>query len=283
MPPPGERVQIERLGRDEGLALTGLHLGDVALVEDDAAHQLDVEEAHADRALERLPDRRERLEEDVVEVLAVLDALLELDRLRGELVVGQLLELGLERADVARLLGEALEAPAFAEAENLFEAAELLRRAQGTATPRGRRPDLPEVAVQAFCVHGELRPSRSPRSSRAGSEPKTWLPVDGQLDRPVAVGEVDRVAAGRVRKLEHLDPARLDAPTASRRGGRRARDTAAQLLLDRAASARATRRDPPRREACRRGARRTHGVRPRSSGRIHGDDRVPARGREWTP
>ena len=118
----GERVQVERLGGDERLALAGLHLGDVALVEDDAAHQLHVEEADADRALERLAHRGERLEEELVEVLAVLDPLLELDRLRGELGVGQLLEVGLERADVLRLLQQALAAPALAEAEDLFEA-----------------------------------------------------------------------------------------------------------------------------------------------------------------
>ena len=94
----GERVQVERLRRDERLPFAGLHLGDVALVEDDAAHQLHVEEADADRALERLPHGRERLEEDVVDVLAVLDPLLELDRLGGELFVAELLELGLERA-----------------------------------------------------------------------------------------------------------------------------------------------------------------------------------------
>ena len=105
----GERVEIERLRRDERLAFAGLHLGDVALVQDDAAHQLHVEEADAHRALERLADGGERLEEELVERLAVLEALAELGRLAGELLVGELLELGLERADVARLLGEPLE------------------------------------------------------------------------------------------------------------------------------------------------------------------------------
>ena len=58
---------------DERLALAGLHLGDVALVQDDPAHQLDVERARAHRALERLAHGRERLEEDLVERLAVRD------------------------------------------------------------------------------------------------------------------------------------------------------------------------------------------------------------------
>ena len=71
----GERVQVERQRRDERLALAGLHLGDVALVEDDPAHQLDVEEALPDRALARLADGGEGLEEELVERLAVLEPL----------------------------------------------------------------------------------------------------------------------------------------------------------------------------------------------------------------
>ena len=50
------------------------------------------------RALERLADGRERLEEEVLERLAVLDALLELGGLALQLLVGELLEVGLERA-----------------------------------------------------------------------------------------------------------------------------------------------------------------------------------------
>ena len=114
----GEPVEVERLHGDERLALTGLHLRDVALVEDDPAHQLDVEEPDADRALERLANSGVRLEDQVLERLAVLEALLELGGLAAELVVRQLLEVGLERADVRRLLGEALEAAPLAHAED---------------------------------------------------------------------------------------------------------------------------------------------------------------------
>jgi hypothetical protein len=41
----GQGVQVERERGHERLALTGLHLGDVALVQDDAAHHLDVEQS----------------------------------------------------------------------------------------------------------------------------------------------------------------------------------------------------------------------------------------------
>ena len=94
----GEPVEVEREARDERLALAGLHLGDVALVEDDPAHQLHVEHALVGRALARLADGRERLEDELVEALAVLEPLPELGRLALELGVGELLELGLERA-----------------------------------------------------------------------------------------------------------------------------------------------------------------------------------------
>ena len=123
---PRERVEVERLHRGERLSLTRLLLRDVALVEDDAGHELDVEGADADRPLERLAHGGIRLEEDLLERLAVLDALLELGGLAAQLVVRERLELGLERADVGRLLGEPLEPPALADAQDLLERAEVL-------------------------------------------------------------------------------------------------------------------------------------------------------------
>src|SRR4029077_7077909 len=101
----GQRIQIERLDGDEGLALAGLHLGDVALVQDDAAHLLDVEEADAHRSLERLANRGEGLEDELVDRLAVLDPLLELDGLAGQLGVAPRLGPGLGRGPVGGRFG----------------------------------------------------------------------------------------------------------------------------------------------------------------------------------
>ena len=56
---------------DERLALAGLHLGDVAVVQHDAAHELHVERPHAEHALGGLAHDGERLVEQVVERLAV--------------------------------------------------------------------------------------------------------------------------------------------------------------------------------------------------------------------
>ena len=64
---PGERVEDGGERRDEGLALARLHLGDLALVEDDATHQLDVEVAHAQRPLHRLAAGGEHVGDHLVE------------------------------------------------------------------------------------------------------------------------------------------------------------------------------------------------------------------------
>src|SRR5262249_60205731 len=93
-----------------------LHLGDVTLVQRNPTHQLHVEEADADRAPERLADGRVGLEDQLLERLPVLETLLELCRLAAQLVVGERLELGLERPDVRRLLLQTLEPPALADA-----------------------------------------------------------------------------------------------------------------------------------------------------------------------
>ena len=63
----GEGVEVAGEGGDEGLAFAGLHLGDLALVEDHAADHLDVEVAHADDAAAGFADYGEGFGEDVVE------------------------------------------------------------------------------------------------------------------------------------------------------------------------------------------------------------------------
>ena len=69
----GQRVQDRGQRRQEGLAFAGPHLGDLALVEDGAADELDVVQAHAQRPLHRLAAHREDLGQGVVEGL--VDAL----------------------------------------------------------------------------------------------------------------------------------------------------------------------------------------------------------------
>ncbi len=119
------RVEVERRRGDEGLALTGLHLGDVAFVKDDAAHHLDVEHPLLGFAPARLAHSCECLEEKLLQRLAVLEPLPELGCLPAKLVVGERLELRFERRDERGLLLEPLHAPPFADAKDLLEFAEV--------------------------------------------------------------------------------------------------------------------------------------------------------------
>ena len=88
-PLPGEAVEVGGRVDDEGLALAGLHLGDPAEVQGGAAHELHVEVALAEHPPAGLADDGERLEQEVVEVLAVVEALAELGGLGLQLVVGR--------------------------------------------------------------------------------------------------------------------------------------------------------------------------------------------------
>ena len=95
----GERVEIDREGGDQGLAFAGLHLGDAALVQHHAADQLDVEMALAERALGGLAHGGERRHQDVVERRALGELLLEFVGARAQRLVGELLQLLLQRVD----------------------------------------------------------------------------------------------------------------------------------------------------------------------------------------
>ncbi len=102
----GDRVEVGREDAGQGLALTGAHLRDVALVERAGAHELDIEGTLAQGAPGRLADGGERLGEQVVERLPVRVPLPELIRHRPELAVAHGLEVVLNRVD---LLGDPLK------------------------------------------------------------------------------------------------------------------------------------------------------------------------------
>jgi len=85
----GEGVQIGGQGSHQGLALAGLHLGDAALVEDDAADELDPVGLHAQDPPGGFPAGGESLGQEVVQGLAVLIPLFEFGGLGLELLVGE--------------------------------------------------------------------------------------------------------------------------------------------------------------------------------------------------
>ena len=131
---PGEGVEVERHGRDEGFAFAGGHFRDAAAVERDAAHELDVEGNHipdlllpahfdfaADHAAAGVLHDGEGFTEEVVEGLAVGEALFELRSFRLKLLVGELLILHLQLVDPADQRKHFLEIALRFGAENGFQ------------------------------------------------------------------------------------------------------------------------------------------------------------------
>ena len=98
----GEGVEVGGQHGDEGLALAGLHLGDAALVEHDAADELHAEGLHAQHAPCRLAHDGEGLGQELVEVLTGLIAGLEFVGLGAQLLVGERLHLRLKGLDFIR-------------------------------------------------------------------------------------------------------------------------------------------------------------------------------------
>ena len=116
-----EGVQVDRQRRDQGLALTGLHLGDPPEVEGHAAHQLGVEVPLAEYPPGRLPHQGEGLDQQVLQALPVVEALTELTGERGQLVVGSGLHLRLEGVDQGHQLGQTTDLLPLAGAEDFRE------------------------------------------------------------------------------------------------------------------------------------------------------------------
>ena len=165
----GQRVEHHRERRGQRLALAGLHLGDAAVVQHHAADQLDVEVAHAHRALARLAHQREALVEQIVERLAVARALAQLVGGLPQLLVGVELQLRLEAVDPGDPLLVALELLGLAHAKRAVQERHEARVARGASTivsgcevraeirrpatrPRARRLDSPPPSTRAACA-----------------------------------------------------------------------------------------------------------------------------------
>ena len=106
----GERVEIDGEGGDQRLAFAGLHLGDFAVVQHHAADELHVEMPLAERTLCRLAHGGEGRHQDVVQLLALGELLLEIFGPRAQRLVGELFQLRFERVD--RLDARAIRADA---------------------------------------------------------------------------------------------------------------------------------------------------------------------------
>ena len=116
----GQGVQVGGQGGHQGLALAGLHLGDAALVQDDAADDLHRVGTHAQHPPVGLPAGGEGLGQDVVQGLSILEALFEFTGLGLELVVAEGLVLLLQGQDLVHQRHDGLDLPLGAGAEDLL-------------------------------------------------------------------------------------------------------------------------------------------------------------------
>ena len=98
--PSLQGVEVGGHGGDQGLTFTGTHLRDTALVQDNAADQLDPEGLHIQRAARAFADCRISLDQQVIQGLPVLKTLFELFCLRPELLISEGLHGRAERFDL---------------------------------------------------------------------------------------------------------------------------------------------------------------------------------------
>ncbi len=164
-----QRIEIGGQRGDERLALAGAHFGDLAVVQHDAADQLDVEMAHLQHALGGLADDRERLGKNRVERLAGGDARLERLGLRFQVVVRQRGDSGLERVDLPDRLRILLQQALVAAAEDAGEDV----RNHGEERYGGRRRKKQGVRTASPLMPSALGRARPAMISRwlAGTAP----------------------------------------------------------------------------------------------------------------
>ena len=120
-PAAGEGVEVGGHGGHQGLAFTGLHFGDFALVQHDAADDLDVEGAHPQDADRGFPGCGKGLGQKVIQGLVRLQALLEEGGLGLELGVGQGPVFRLQSGDAVHQRRHPLQFPVVLTAEYLFK------------------------------------------------------------------------------------------------------------------------------------------------------------------
>ncbi len=116
-----QRVEVGGQRRHEGLALTGLHLADAALMQHHAADELHVVVPHVEHAATGFADQCERLGEQLVERFAAGGAPAEGGGLLAQPVVGERAHRRLEFTDAHHEWTEPLEIAVVLSAEDLGE------------------------------------------------------------------------------------------------------------------------------------------------------------------
>jgi hypothetical protein len=134
--PAREAVQVRRQGGHQRLALAGLHLGDLAPVQDDASHQLHVVMALPQRAFGGLAHHGEGLGQQVVQGLALVQALAEVRGPAPQVGVRELHETGLEGVGALHQGDDGFQHPVVVASEDLANEA---RHGQRVSLRRGGR------------------------------------------------------------------------------------------------------------------------------------------------
>ena len=153
---PRERIQVGWQDRDERLALACAHLRNLPLVQDHAAHELNVERPESENAHARLPGDGERLDEHIVERSSRRNARLEFVRLCTQRVVVERLNCRFELSHGCDALFVLLFG--FPRGVSLQEVVEHVssvspeERARARSTPVSRRPPR-----HACLTHGPAR------------------------------------------------------------------------------------------------------------------------------
>ena len=98
-PAAAQGVQVGRQGGHQGLAFTGFHLGDLALMQHDAADQLHVEVPHLEAAHRGFTHGRECLRQEVIEGLPAFNPFFEPAGQGPHFLIAHRLQGRLERVD----------------------------------------------------------------------------------------------------------------------------------------------------------------------------------------
>ncbi len=86
---PAQGIQVDRQGGGQGFSLTGLHLGDLSLVENHSSDELHVEVPLAQGPAGSLPDYGKGFDQEIIQGLTLGETLPELPRLGLKLGVAQ--------------------------------------------------------------------------------------------------------------------------------------------------------------------------------------------------
>ena len=116
----GQRIKIGCQGRNQGLAFTGTHLGNLAAVQHHAADQLYIKVAHTQYATTGLPDHGKGFGEELIKGFAFVQAFTEFYGFCRQLLIAERFNFGFQRIDLRDGFTVFLDNAVIAAAKDLF-------------------------------------------------------------------------------------------------------------------------------------------------------------------